>query len=101
MTCIGIAWSSILSMPYAMLTPALPKDKVGVLMGMFNLFIVFPQIIASGFLGKIVEIFFADNPMNAMLIGGVSFAIASVTTIFVVSYKKTMNEIVVNVKAGH
>jgi maltose/moltooligosaccharide transporter len=101
MTCIGIAWSSILSMPYAMLTPALPKDKVGVLMGMFNLFIVFPQIIASGFLGKIVEIFFANNPMNAMLIGGVSFAIASVTTIFVVSYKRNTNENVINIKAGH
>jgi maltose/moltooligosaccharide transporter len=89
MTCIGIAWASILSMPYAMLAPSLPTDKVGVLMGMFNLFIVFPQIIASAFLGKIVEIFFANNPMNAMIIGGVSMGIASVTTIFVVRYKKT------------
>jgi len=43
MACIGIAWASILSMPYAMLTRALPKDKVGVMMGMFNLFIVIPQ----------------------------------------------------------
>jgi maltose/moltooligosaccharide transporter len=101
MTCIGIAWASILSMPYAMLTPALPKDKIGVLMGMFNLFIVFPQIIASGFLGKVVEIFFANNPMNAMLIGGVSFAVASVTTIFVVTYKRNSGENVLNVKAGH
>jgi len=88
MTGIGIAWSSILSMPYAMLSPALPKDKVGVMMGMFNLFIVFPQIIASGFLGKILELFFASNPMNAMIIGGISLAVASITTIFVVTYKK-------------
>ncbi len=102
MACIGIAWSSILSMPYAMLAPSLPKDKVGVLMGMFNLFIVFPQIIASGFLGKIVEVFFANNPLNAMLIGGVSFAIASVTTIFVVQYKKTPSDPTLNkISAGH
>ncbi|MGA3013551.1 MAG: MFS transporter [Bacteroidales bacterium] len=102
MTCIGIAWSSILSMPYAMLAPSLPKDKVGVLMGMFNLFIVFPQIIASGFLGKIVEYFFANNPLNAMYIGGVCFAIASVTTIFVVTYKKSSaTSPPVNIPSGH
>jgi maltose/moltooligosaccharide transporter len=101
MTGIGIAWSSILSMPYAMLTPALPKDKVGVMMGMFNLFIVFPQIIASGFLGKILEIFFANNPMNAMIIGGFSLAIASVTTIFVVKYKiNTAGDKIINVASG-
>ncbi len=88
MTGVGIAWASILSMPYAMLTPALPKDKVGVMMGMFNLFIVFPQVIASGFLGKIIETFFGNNPMNAMIIGGVSMATASIATIFVVKYKK-------------
>jgi maltose/moltooligosaccharide transporter len=102
MTCIGIAWASILSMPYAMLAPSLPTDKVGVLMGMFNLFIVFPQIIASAFLGKIVEIFFANNPMNAMIIGGVSMGIASVTTIFVVRYKKTTaGANLTNVAPGH
>ncbi len=89
MTGIGIAWSSILSMPYAMLTPALPKDKVGVMMGMFNLFIVFPQIIASGFLGKVLEIFFAGNPMSAIILGGCSMAVAAVLTIFVVTYKKS------------
>ncbi|MCX6247830.1 MAG: MFS transporter [Bacteroidetes bacterium] len=88
MTGIGIAWASILSMPYAMLTPALPKDKVGVMMGMFNLFIVFPQIAASGFLGKILEWFFANNPMSAMVIGGTCMLIAAVATLAVVRYKK-------------
>jgi maltose/moltooligosaccharide transporter len=101
MTCIGIAWSSILSMPYAMLTPALPKDKVGVMMGMFNLFIVFPQIIASGFLGKILELFFASNPINAMIIGGISMGIGAITTIFVVSYKKSTTDKIMNVASGH
>ncbi len=47
MTCVGIAWASILSMPYAMLSGSLPKDKVGIYMGIFNFFIVLPEIIAS------------------------------------------------------
>jgi len=102
MTGIGIAWASILSMPYAMLTPALPKDKLGVMMGMFNLFIVFPQVIASGLLGKVIEIFFSSKPMSAMIIGGVSMAIAAITTIFVVHYKKhSAGENVINVSSGH
>jgi maltose/moltooligosaccharide transporter len=88
MTGIGVAWASILSMPYAMLTPVLPKDKVGVMMGMFNLFIVFPQIAASGFLGKILEWFFDGNPMSAMVIGGCCMMIAAIATLFVVKYKK-------------
>ena len=90
MTCIGIAWSSILSMPYAMLTPALPPDKLGVMMGIFNLFIVIPQVIASSLLGKVIEIFFSGKPMSAMFIGGICFAIASAATIAVVSYKKNI-----------
>ncbi|MGA2822037.1 MAG: MFS transporter [Bacteroidales bacterium] len=102
MTGIGIAWSSILSMPYAMLTPSLPKEKIGVMMGMFNLFIVFPQVIASSLLGKVIEIFFDNKPMNAMIIGGICFAIASVTTIFVVTYKKnTVNDKFIDVASGH
>jgi maltose/moltooligosaccharide transporter len=84
MAAIGIAWASILSMPYAILTPALPKDKIGVMMGLFNLFIVFPQIIASGFLGKILETFFNNNAMSAMIIGGISMGIAALATVFVV-----------------
>jgi len=102
MTAIGIAWASILSMPYAILTPALPKDKVGVMMGLFNLFIVFPQIAASGFLGKIIEMFFDNNPMSAMFIGGISMAIASVTTVFVVrGSRKSSGKTLVNTSPGH
>lgn len=101
MTFIGIAWSSILSMPYAMLTPSLPKDKVGVMMGMFNLFIVIPQVVASGLLGKVIELFFSNKPMSAMVIGGVCFAIAAICTIFVVSYKRNTTVIPVSVPAGH
>jgi maltose/moltooligosaccharide transporter len=88
MACIGIAWSSILSMPYAMLTPALPADKLGVMMGIFNLFIVAPQVIASSILGYVIGLFFGGNPMSAMYIGGISFALAAIATLLVVTYKK-------------
>jgi maltose/moltooligosaccharide transporter len=102
MTCIGIAWASILSMPYAMLTPALPKDKVGVLMGMFNLFIVFPQIIASTFLGEMLNTFLGGNPVNAMYIAGTSMGIASLLTLIVVTYKRSrIAEDLPKVPAGH
>jgi maltose/moltooligosaccharide transporter len=102
MVAIGIAWASILSMPYAILTPALPKDKVGVMMGLFNLFIVFPQIAASGLLGKILEMFFGNNPMSAMIIGGTSMALAALATIFVVRGKtKTNNNEIMSASPGH
>ena len=55
MTGVGIAWASILSMPYAMLAPSLPSDKVGLYMGIFNFFIVLPEIIASLGFGWLME----------------------------------------------
>jgi maltose/moltooligosaccharide transporter len=85
MTGVGIAWASILSMPYAMLTSVLPADKVGVMMGMFNLFIVFPQIIASALLGIVVEKLMGNDPMSAMILGGISMAIAALATLWVVT----------------
>jgi maltose/moltooligosaccharide transporter len=102
MTCIGVAWSSILSMPYAMLTPALPPDKLGVMMGIFNLFIVAPQVIASSLLGYVIGFFFSGNPMSAMIIGGICFAIASATTVIVVTYRKSGTPDKISaVAAGH
>lgn len=89
MTAVGVAWASILSMPYAMLAPALPKDKVGVMMGMFNLFIVLPQIVASSLLGFFLEKFLHNEPVNALVLGGISMGIASLLTLLVVSYKKS------------
>jgi maltose/moltooligosaccharide transporter len=89
MTAVGIAWSSILSMPYAMLAPALPREKVGVMMGMFNLFIVLPQIAASSLLGAILAGFLHSEPMNALVVGGASMCLAAVLTLLVVSFKGT------------
>jgi len=70
MVGVGIAWSSILSMPYAMLAGSLPEDKIGVYMGIFNFFIVLPEIIASLFFGWIMEHWLNNNRMLAVQIGG-------------------------------
>ena len=92
MTAVGIAWASILSMPYAMLTPVLPKEKVGVMMGLFNLFIVLPQIAASSLLGFILKHFLHSEPMNALVLGGASMGLAALLTLLVVTFRKTTGE---------
>jgi maltose/moltooligosaccharide transporter len=89
MTAVGIAWASILSMPYAMLAPALPKEKVGVMMGIFNLFIVLPQIVASSLLGFILKHFLHSEPLNALVLGGASMGLAALLTLLVVTFRKT------------
>lgn len=83
MFCVGIAWASILSMPYAMLANAIPGNKMGFYMGIFNFFIVLPQIAASLGLGIVMSVFLAGNSMNAVLLGGVSLLIAAFCVRFV------------------
>ena len=80
---IAMAWSSILSMPYAMLTGCLPADKMGYYMGVFNFFIVIPQIVAAGILGFFIGKMFNGEAIYAMLIGGISFVIAAIFTFYV------------------
>lgn len=77
MFCVGIAWASILSMPYAMLANAIPGNKMGFYMGIFNFFIVLPQIAASLGLGLVMSVFLAGSTLNAVLLGGVSLLIAA------------------------
>lgn len=77
MVGVGIAWASILAMPYAILTGSLPPSKLGYYMGVFNFFIVIPQIVAAAILGFIVGRFFAGEAIYALLIGGVSFLLAA------------------------
>jgi maltose/moltooligosaccharide transporter len=77
MVGIGIAWASILSMPYAILAGALPPEKTGVYMGIFNFFIVIPQIAAAGILGMLMRHFLGNDPMNAVLLGGISLGVAA------------------------
>jgi maltose/moltooligosaccharide transporter len=77
MVGVGVAWASIVSMPYAMLSGALPAERMGVYMGIFNFFIVIPQIIASLGLGLIMKNVLGDNSMLAVMMGGASMIIAA------------------------
>ncbi len=80
---IGIAWASILSMPYAILTGSLPAKKMGIYMGIFNFFIVIPQILAATILGFMVKDLFGGESILALVLGGVSMIIAAVLVLFV------------------
>jgi len=78
---VGIAWASILSMPYAILTGSLPPSKMGYYMGVFNFFIVIPQIVAAAVLGFVVGRFFGGAAIDALLVGGVSLVVAALLTL--------------------
>jgi maltose/moltooligosaccharide transporter len=80
---VGIAWASILSMPYAILTGSLPVQKLGIYMGIFNFFIVIPQILAASILGFFMTHFFNGNAIWALVVGGVSMFVAAGTVFFV------------------
>jgi maltose/moltooligosaccharide transporter len=80
---VGIAWASILSMPYAILSGALPAGRMGVYMGIFNFFIVIPEILASLALEPVVKQLFENDPVKVVMMGGASMLIAAVMTQFV------------------
>jgi len=83
MVGIGIAWASILAMPYAILAGAIPTSKMGVYMGIFNFFITIPQIISSLANGPIVKYVFGSDSMYALLMAGICLLIAAVSVVFV------------------
>ncbi|MCK9410604.1 MAG: MFS transporter [Bacteroidetes bacterium] len=83
MVGVGLAWASILSMPYAILAGSLPPKKIGVYMGIFNFFIVIPQIAAAGVLGYIMSTFLNNEAINALLLGGCSMVLSGIMTLFV------------------
>ena len=78
---VGIAWASILSMPYAMLARVLPARKMGYYMGVFNFFIVIPQLIAATILGLMVKKLFHGDPLYALVLGGASMLVAALLTL--------------------
>lgn len=78
---VGIAWASILSIPYAMLSGSLPASKMGYYMGVFNFFIVIPQLVAASILGFMVSKCFNNEPVYALFVGGVSMIIAGILTL--------------------
>jgi maltose/moltooligosaccharide transporter len=83
MLAIGIGWASILSMPYAILSHAINPAKMGFYMGVFNFFIVLPQIFASLGLGTIMERFLNNNAILAIALGGGSMLVAALSLYFV------------------
>ena len=80
---VGIAWASILSLPYALLSSNLPSHKMGIYMGIFNFFIVIPQLVAASVLGLILREFFALQSIYGLVIGGVLMMIAGFATLLV------------------
>ncbi len=83
MVGIGLAWASILSMPYAILTGSLPQNKMGVYMGIFNFFITIPQILAASILGFLTTHLFGGETIYALVLGGCSMVVAAVLVLFV------------------
>ena len=76
MVGVGFAWASILSLPYALLSDNLPAEKMGVYMGIFNFFIVIPQLLAASVLGVLLRVFFHGQPIWALALGGASLLVA-------------------------
>ncbi|MEO7983615.1 MAG: MFS transporter, partial [Bacteroidota bacterium] len=93
MTGVGIAWASILSMPYAMLSGVLPKNKVGIYMGIFNFFIVLPEIIAAFCYPWLMKHVFNQNMLAAVQSGGVLMLVAALICYFFIKEQKKINEI--------
>lgn len=77
MVGLGVGWASLLTLPYAILSSVVPYRKMGVYMGMFNFFIVIPQILAAAILGLLVRTVFAGHAVNALLLGGASMIVAA------------------------
>jgi maltose/moltooligosaccharide transporter len=73
---IGLAWASILAMPYAILAGSLPPEKMGVYMGIFNFFIVIPQITAASILGFFTRTLFNNEAIYTLILGGAAMIVA-------------------------
>ena len=93
MVGVGLAWASILSMPYAILTGSLPAHKMGTYMGIFNFFIVIPQILAASILGFFTRDLFGGKAIYSIILGGISMFVAATMVMFVndVDAKKVRN----------
>jgi maltose/moltooligosaccharide transporter len=80
---IGIAWGSILAMPYAMLANSIPAKQMGMFMGLFNMSITIPQIVNGIFGGLILQYVFNSDPLLSLLMAGVFMFLGAISTIFV------------------
>ncbi len=86
---LGVGWASLLTMPYAILSSVVPYRKMGVYMGMFNFFIVIPQILAAAVLGLLVRTVFGGHAINAILLGGISMIVAAALMLRVKDERRT------------
>ena len=84
---IGLAWGSILSMPYAILSSAIPARKMGVYMGIFNFFITMPQIVNGFFGGMIVEKFYDGKAIYAIVLAGIFMLLGAVSVLYIQTNK--------------
>ena len=78
MVGIGMAWASVLAMPYALLCGAIPYRKLGTYMGIFNFFIVLPQIVVALAMGWVVRRAFPGDPVGVMAVAAASFTLAAI-----------------------
>ncbi|MBN1951299.1 MAG: SLC45 family MFS transporter [Bacteroidales bacterium] len=93
MVGVGIAWASILAMPYAILAGSVPVKKMGIYMGIFNFFIVFPQIINGIFGGPMVKSFYDSKAIYALVMAGISLFIAAIVIHFVTDKDDVRSEL--------
>lgn len=83
MSCVGIAWASILAMPYVILSSSIPAGKMGIYMGIFNFFITIPQIINGIIGGPIVKYVYNNQPVYALVLAGIFMLCAAVSVVYV------------------
>lgn len=89
-TLIGVAWASILSMPYAMLSSSVDGKKMGVYMGIFNMFIVLPQIVAAlGGVNLLYKLIFGEAVIHTMLLAGTLLILAGLSNLLITDPKAT------------
>jgi maltose/moltooligosaccharide transporter len=80
---VGLAWASVLTMPYSILAAALPANRMGYYMGLFNFFVVIPQVVSGLVLGWFTKHWFGNHAVFTLVLGGVSMVIAAVLCVFV------------------
>ena len=85
---IGLAWGSILAMPYAILSSSIPVKKIGVYMGIFNFFITFPQIVNGVIGGPVVKYFYHNHAIYALIMSGVFMFLGAISVLYVQDGKK-------------
>ena len=94
MIAVGLGWASTLTMPYSILAGALPRAKMGFYMGVFNFFIVIPQLVASFVMGFVIKDIFHEQAIYALVIGGISMVIAGIFNFIVTDKDEKIPDVI-------